>query len=135
MDAVRESYLRVLARPAARPARRPGRPPVDTEEHLAALVVERDPAALADLRRQVLAPLRRRCDRPPRSGSSRRCASGCCTRAGATTSPRALHVHPQTVRYRMGQVRELFGDRLNDPDVVLALTVALASDPPAARPV
>ena len=41
----------------------------------------------------------------------------------------ALHVHPQTVRYRMGQVRELFGDRLNDPEVVLALTVALACDP------
>ena len=37
----------------------------------------------------------------------------------------ALFVHPQTVRYRMGQLRELYGDRLDDPDTVLALTVAL----------
>ena len=38
----------------------------------------------------------------------------------------ALFVHPQTVRYRMGQLRELYGDRLEDPETVLALTVALA---------
>ena len=36
-----------------------------------------------------------------------------------------LDVHPQTVRYRMGQVREAFGDSLDDPEVVLALTLAL----------
>ncbi|MDT5289238.1 MAG: hypothetical protein QOF88_4127, partial [Mycobacterium sp.] len=38
----------------------------------------------------------------------------------------ALFVHPQTVRYRMGQLRELFGDDLADPRVVEDLTVALA---------
>ena len=38
----------------------------------------------------------------------------------------ALFVHPQTVRYRMGQLRELYGDRLDDPDVVLELLIALA---------
>ncbi|WP_447644429.1 helix-turn-helix domain-containing protein [Nocardioides zeae] len=38
----------------------------------------------------------------------------------------ALFVHPQTVRYRMGRVRELWGDALTDPDVVRALVVALA---------
>ena len=37
-------------------------------------------------------------------------------------------MHPQTVRYRMGQVRELYGDRLLDPGTVAALTVALAND-------
>ena len=37
----------------------------------------------------------------------------------------ALFVHPQTVRYRMGQVRELFGDSLDDPRVTLELTLAL----------
>ena len=36
-----------------------------------------------------------------------------------------LFVHAQTVRYRMGQIRELFGDRLDDPRVVLDLTIAL----------
>ena len=34
-------------------------------------------------------------------------------------------MHPQTVRYRMGQLRELYGGRLDDPDTVLALTIAL----------
>jgi len=36
-----------------------------------------------------------------------------------------LFVHPQTVRYRMGQLREVFGDRLEDPRHVLELTIAL----------
>jgi DNA-binding PucR family transcriptional regulator len=34
-------------------------------------------------------------------------------------------VHAQTVRYRMTQLRELYGDRLNDPRTILELTVAL----------
>ena len=40
----------------------------------------------------------------------------------------ALHVHPQTVRYRMGQLRELYGERLDDPATVLGLTIALGGD-------
>jgi DNA-binding PucR family transcriptional regulator len=36
-----------------------------------------------------------------------------------------LFVHPQTVRYRMGRLRELYGDRLTDPDTVRELLVAL----------
>jgi DNA-binding PucR family transcriptional regulator len=34
-------------------------------------------------------------------------------------------VHPQTVRYRMSQLRDVYGDGLDDPHTVLALTVAL----------
>ncbi len=37
----------------------------------------------------------------------------------------ALHVHPQTVRYRMSRLRELFGDALDDPDGRFALALAL----------
>jgi DNA-binding PucR family transcriptional regulator len=36
-----------------------------------------------------------------------------------------LHVHPQTVRYRMTQLRELYGADLADPDKVLELVVGL----------
>ena len=39
----------------------------------------------------------------------------------------ALFVHPQTVRYRMGQLRELYGKRLDDPRTVLELTIALGA--------
>jgi len=41
----------------------------------------------------------------------------------------SLFVHPQTVRYRMGQLRDAFGDRLEDPDEVLALVLALGRSP------
>ena len=44
-------------------------------------------------------------------------------------------MHPQTVRYRMGQLRELYGDRLEDPDTVLALTLALGAEDLPAQPV
>ena len=40
----------------------------------------------------------------------------------------ALFVHPQPVRYRVGQLREHYGDRLDDPDFVEAATVALAGE-------
>jgi hypothetical protein len=39
----------------------------------------------------------------------------------------ALHVHPQTVRYRMGRLRELYGDRLDDPDARFEIELALRS--------
>jgi DNA-binding PucR family transcriptional regulator len=39
-------------------------------------------------------------------------------------------VHPQTVRYRMRQLRDLFGDRLTDPDRVFDLLIAPASGEP-----
>jgi len=43
----------------------------------------------------------------------------------------SLHVHPQTVRYRMSRLRELFGDSLEDPDRRFELDLALRVPPPA----
>ena len=43
---------------------------------------------------------------------------------------RALHVHPQTVRYRLGRLRDLFGDRLEDPDERFELELALRARHP-----
>jgi DNA-binding PucR family transcriptional regulator len=92
-------------------------------------VLTADPTALADLRTQVLAPLG-----DLRAGTAERLTE--TLRAWLLHHGRrdevaaALHVHPQTVRYRMGQVREVYGDRLTDPATVLALTVALATDVP-----
>jgi sugar diacid utilization regulator len=40
-----------------------------------------------------------------------------------------LHVHPQTVRYRMAQLRELFGDALEDPERRFELELALRVAP------
>jgi DNA-binding PucR family transcriptional regulator len=36
-----------------------------------------------------------------------------------------LHVHPQTVRYRVGKLRELLGDALDTPDGRFELELAL----------
>ncbi|HEY6932418.1 MAG TPA: helix-turn-helix domain-containing protein [Marmoricola sp.] len=104
-------------------ARLPG-DPVDTEAHLVPLVLGADPDALADLRARVLAPLEgmRASTREKLEETLRAWLLHQGRRDDVASS---LFVHPQTVRYRMGQLREAFGDRLEDPDEVLALTVAL----------
>ena len=96
----------------------------DTEEHLPALVVTADPAALADLRAQVLAPL---ADLRPSSADRlvETLRAWLLYRCRRDDVARFLHVHPQTVRYRVNQLRELYGDRLDDPATVAALTIAL----------
>lgn len=113
----RSSYLRALrARGSGLGA--------DTERHLPELVLTADPEALADLREQVLAPL---------AGlrASTRTKLAETLRAWLLHQGRreevaeALFVHPQTVRYRVGQLREAYGDALDDPRTVLALTIAL----------
>jgi DNA-binding PucR family transcriptional regulator len=48
-------------------------------------------------------------------------------RGRTETVARALHVHPQTVRYRLARLRELFGARLDDPDGRFELELALRS--------
>jgi PucR C-terminal helix-turn-helix domain len=42
-----------------------------------------------------------------------------------------MGIHPQTARYRLGRLRELFGDALDDPDARfwLALALRVAGDP------
>jgi hypothetical protein len=51
----------------------------------------------------------------------------------AAAMARALHLHPQTIRYRLGRLRELFGDELADPDSRFELELALRSRAQAAR--
>jgi PucR-like helix-turn-helix protein len=43
----------------------------------------------------------------------------------AAAMARALHLHPQTIRYRLGKLRELLGDHLADPDARFELELAL----------
>jgi DNA-binding CsgD family transcriptional regulator len=46
-------------------------------------------------------------------------------RGGVNEIAERLDIHPQTVRYRMNQINELFGTPLNDPDQRLRLEIAL----------
>ncbi len=118
---VSSSYRRALrATPlAAGPAA------LDTDEHLTELVLTADPTALDDLRERALAPLAR--VRPSARDKLEATLRSWLLHHGRREDVAAeLFVHPQTVRYRMGQLRELYGDRLDDPATVLDLTVALA---------
>lgn len=102
-----------------------GDAPLDTEEHLADLVLGADAEALADLRARALAPLAalRPEVRTKLTATLRAWLLHHGRRAEIAAS---LYVHPQTVRYRISQLRELYGDRLDDPATVLELTLALA---------
>ncbi len=101
---------------------------VDTEEHLPELLVGSDPAALADLRVRALAPLAEL--RPAVAQRLTETLRAWLLHRGRRDDvAAALFVHPQTVRYRMGQLRALYGDALDDPRVTLELTLALTLDP------
>ncbi len=99
----------------------------DTEAHLTRLVLGADPDALADLRAQVLAPLE-----DLRPGTAEKLTdtlrSWLLHQGRREDVAEELFVHAQTVRYRMNQIRELYGDRLDDPDTVLQLTLVLGAD-------
>ena len=98
---------------------------VDTDDHLIRLILTADPQALADLRAQVLAPLAG--ERDSTAAKLEETLRGWLLHHGRRDDvAAALFVHPQTVRYRMTRLRELYGDRLRDPHWLLLLTVALA---------
>lgn len=46
-------------------------------------------------------------------------------KGNAAATARSLHLHPQTVRYRLAQLRELLGGSLDDPEAHFELEVAL----------
>ncbi|OXM63957.1 hypothetical protein CF166_30980 [Amycolatopsis sp. KNN50.9b] len=55
------------------------------------------------------------------------------TRGGAPEIAKRLQVHPQTVRARLHQLRELFGDRLDDSEDRFSMHLALRAQRLAAR--
>lgn len=98
---------------------------VDSDDHLAALVLCADSAARADLRARVLAPL---ADLRPSTAEklTDTLRSWVLHHGRRDAVAEELFVHAQTVRYRVGQLREVYGDRLEDPAFVLDATLALA---------
>jgi hypothetical protein len=124
----RSSYSRALR--ALQLGLRPdGDAPVDTEQRLAELVLRADGEALADLRAQVLAPLDD-LGPGPREKLLETLRSWLLHHGRREKIAAELFVHPQTVRYRMQQLRELLGTRLDDPQCVLELTLALGTQRP-----
>jgi hypothetical protein len=99
--------------------------PLFVDEHLDALIVHRDERLLAALRRQQLAPL---ADLTPaaRARMVATLTSWLRQMGDHQAVARELLVHPQTVRYRLAQLRRLFGPKLDDPAARATLMLALA---------
>jgi PucR C-terminal helix-turn-helix domain len=101
---------------------------VVADEHLAQLLLAADPSLAGELAQTRLAPLaelpkvqRRRLEATLRAWLDR---------PGQVQAVAAeLKVHPQTVRYRLRKLRDLFGPSLDDPEGRFELQLALRSVP------
>ena len=99
-------------------------PLVVADDHLAQLLLAADPDVAADLARSRLAPLGELAD-GPRARLTETLAAWLDRPGQVQAVAATLGVHPQTVRYRVRQLRELFGERLEDPDARFELALAL----------
>ncbi|MEV6842814.1 helix-turn-helix domain-containing protein [Actinoplanes sp. NPDC051411] len=103
---------------------------VFVEDHLDALIVHRDATLLQALREQALAPLA--VLGPTQRERLGETLGAWLRHMGDRQAVAAeLHIHPQTVRYRMTQLHDAFGPALDDPAARSRLTLALAWDGPA----
>ncbi|TWP37675.1 PucR family transcriptional regulator [Leekyejoonella antrihumi] len=95
------------------------------DDHLDVLLIHRQPQVLEALRRRVLAPM----DDLPEATRDRLLDTLTAwllhlgSRAAVADE---LHIHPQTVRYRLDQLREVFGDALDSPRERAKLFLVLA---------
>lgn len=109
----------------------PPRSPLLSDAHLPDLLLHGDGALAADLAARALQPLD-----DLREGTRERLLEtlrAWLDEPGQVTRvAERLHVHPQTVRYRMTQLRDLFGARLDDPDARFELALALRATAPSA---
>ena len=94
------------------------------EDHLAALLTLGDPELIEDLASRRLRPL---AELTP--GASERLEATLLAwldhQGVVKEAAEALHVHPQTVRYRVAQLRELFGEALEEPETRYELLLVL----------
>jgi DNA-binding PucR family transcriptional regulator len=94
------------------------------DDHLADLILHSERALLEDLALRRLAPLD---EETPRSRErlAETLRAWLDHQGDVSATAAALHVHPQTVRYRLGRLRERFGTELEDPRARFELTLAL----------
>jgi DNA-binding PucR family transcriptional regulator len=93
-------------------------------DHMATLVVFKDEELVGVLAESRLAPLAHL--RPTQQDRLAETLLAWLRHGrGAGEVAAKLHVHPQTVRYRLRQLEELYGDQLADPDIRFELEIAL----------
>ncbi len=99
---------------------------IRAEDHLVDLALFRSRDLIARLREQTMAPIG---DLTPKAHARMaETALAYVEHSGnAAEMARRLNIHPQTARYRIARLRELFGDDLDRPDRRLALELSLRS--------
>ena len=97
---------------------------ITARDHAGELLLRNDPGLADELAADRLAPLD---DLTP--GSRKRLRETLVVwlaeQGRLSSVAERLGIHPQTARYRVGRLRELFGDALDDPDARFWLEVAL----------
>jgi DNA-binding PucR family transcriptional regulator len=98
----------------------------DAEDHIPELLLFESSGLAERLAERRLAPLEELT--PAGRGRMEETALAFVQHGGnAAAMARALHLHPQTIRYRLNRLRELFGEDLSDPDARFELELALRS--------
>jgi len=104
---------------------------VIADEHDIELLLHADAGLTRDLAARALAPLAGE-TAASRERLTETLQAWLAHRGRTEQVAAALHVHPQTVRYRLTRLRDLFGEALDDPDARLRLELALRAAPPEA---
>lgn len=97
---------------------------VHADARLGALITHHDEVALRDLTARVLAPLE--AETPAsRERLTQTLRAWLDHHGEVARMATELHVHPQTVRYRLARLRERLGPAMDDPDARFELSLAL----------
>jgi len=102
----------------------PSEHPTRVADHLATVIVRQDDELAAALAARALAPLEALA-KTERERLLETLAAWLAHQRHTPGIAAELHVHPQTVRYRVAKLRELFGDTLGSPDGRFELELAL----------
>jgi DNA-binding PucR family transcriptional regulator len=97
---------------------------VRAADHGAALVLHRDRGLVRELAARRLAALDA-LPRRSREALALTLLAWLAHQGRPKAVAAALHVHEQTVRYRLARLREILGDALEDPDARFELELAL----------
>ncbi|ONI79921.1 hypothetical protein ALI144C_24645 [Actinosynnema sp. ALI-1.44] len=98
-------------------------------DHLTTLMLTNESVLLDACAEQTLGPMRGLTDRQ-RSRLSETLSAWFITGGKTLKIAEYLQIHPQTVRYRMSRLEELFGERMTDPAQRMTLMLALRATGP-----
>ena len=113
-----------LALSAAGSGKVPARGLIRVDDHLVDLVIHRSRDLIGHLDRRVLAPLQELTPKS-RERMSETALAYIDFQGNAVEMARALHIHPQSARYRMARLREVLGEGLDNPEARFAIELSL----------